>query len=54
MSSAIVLNTTRYSDTGSIVHLYTAEYGRTQYVVYGNKYFLCQLPASNANNACVT
>ena len=38
MSSAIVLNTTRYSDTGSIVHLYTAEYGRMQYVVYGNKY----------------
>lgn len=38
MSSAIVLNTTRYSDTGSIVHLYTAEYGCMQYVVYGNKY----------------
>ena len=38
MSSAIVLNTTRYSDIGSIVHLYTAEYGRMQYVVYGNKY----------------
>lgn len=38
MSSAIVLNLTRYSDTGSIVHLYTAEQGRMHYVVYGNKY----------------
>ena len=38
MPSAIVLTLTRYSDTGSIVHLYTAEYGRMQYVVYGNKY----------------
>lgn len=37
MPNAIVLNTTRYSDTGSIVHLYTAEHGRMQYVVYGNK-----------------
>lgn len=38
MRSAIVLNTTRYSDIGSIVHLYTKEYGRMQYAVYGNKY----------------
>ena len=38
MPSAIVLTLTRYSDTGSIVHLYTAEHGRMQYVVYGNKY----------------
>ncbi len=37
MPSAIVLNLTRYSDTGSIAHLYTAEHGRMQYVVYGNK-----------------
>ena len=37
MPSAIVLHTTRYSDTGSIVHLYTAEHGRMQFVVYGNK-----------------
>lgn len=37
MPSAIVLNITRYSDTGSIVHLYTAEHGRMQYAVYGNK-----------------
>ena len=37
MPSAIVLNITRYSDTGSIVHLYTAENGRMQYAVYGNK-----------------
>ena len=36
--SAIVLSLNKYSDTGSIVHLYTAEYGRMQYVVYGNKY----------------
>ena len=37
MPSAIVLNITRYSDTGNIVHLYTAEHGRMQYAVYGNK-----------------
>ena len=37
MSYAIVLNITRYSDTGSIVHLYTAENGRMQYATYGNK-----------------
>ena len=37
MPSAIVLNIARYSDTGSIVHLYTAEHGRMQYAVYGNK-----------------
>ena len=37
MSEAIVLNITRYSDTGSIVHLYTADHGRMQYVIYGNK-----------------
>ena len=36
--SAIVLSLTKYSDTGSIVHLYTAEHGRVQYAVYGNKY----------------
>ena len=38
MQGAIVLNITRYSDTGSIVHLYTAEHGRMQYAIYGNKY----------------
>lgn len=37
MPSAIVLNIAQYSDTGSIVHLYTAEHGRMQYAVYGNK-----------------
>lgn len=37
MPSAIILNIARYSDTGSIVHLYTAEHGRMQYAVYGNK-----------------
>jgi DNA repair protein RecO (recombination protein O) len=38
MALAIVLSLTKYSDTGSIVHLYTAEHGRMQYAVYGNKY----------------
>ena len=38
MPTAIVLSLTRYSDTGSIAHLYTAEQGRMQYAVYGNKY----------------
>lgn len=38
MPTAIVLSQTKYSDTGSIVHLYTAEQGRMQYAVYGNKY----------------
>lgn len=37
MAVAIVLSITKYSDTGSVVHLYTAEHGRMQYVVYGNK-----------------
>ena len=37
MPNAIVLSTTQYSDTGNIVHLYTAEHGRMQYVTYGNK-----------------
>ena len=38
MPSAVVLSVTKYSDTGSIVHLYTADHGRMQYVFYGNKY----------------
>lgn len=38
MPTAIVLSLTKYSDTGSIAHLYTAEQGRMQYIVYGNKY----------------
>lgn len=38
MPTAIVLSLTKYSDTGSITHLYTAEQGRMQYAVYGNKY----------------
>lgn len=46
MRSAIVLNTTRYSDTGSIAHLYTKEYGRMQYAVYGNKYKALLRPLS--------
>lgn len=35
---AIVLSLNKYSDTGSIAHLFTAENGRMQYAVYGNKY----------------
>lgn len=38
MPTAIVLSLTKYSDTGSIGHFYTAEQGRMQYAVYGNKY----------------
>ena len=38
MTAAIVLSITKYSDTGSVVHLYTAAHGRMQYVVYGNKH----------------
>lgn len=37
MPTAIVLTITKYSDTGSIVHLYTPDQGRVQCVVYGNK-----------------
>ena len=37
MPTAIVLTTTKYSDTGSIVHLYTPDQGRVQCMVYGNK-----------------
>ena len=38
MPTAIVLTTNKYSDTGSIVHLYTPDQGRVQCVVYGNKF----------------
>ena len=38
MAAAIVLSHHKYSDNGSVLHLYTAEQGRVQYVVYGNKY----------------
>ena len=37
MPNAIVLSTTKYSDTRNIVHLYTYQHGRMQYVTYGNK-----------------
>lgn len=46
MQSAIVLNITRYSDSGSIVHLYTAEHGRMQYAIYGNKHKALLRPLS--------
>ncbi|MBR5854497.1 MAG: recombination protein O N-terminal domain-containing protein [Paludibacteraceae bacterium] len=55
---AIVLSLSKYSDTGSIAHLYTAENGRMQYAVYGNKYkgvlrplSLIEFTASRRNNA---
>lgn len=58
MSSAIVLSVTKYSDRGSVVHLYTAEHGRMQYMVYGNKYkgmlaplSMVEITASRRNNA---
>ena len=58
MISAIVLSTTKYSDTGSIVHLYTAEHGRMQYATYGNKLkgilrplSIIEFTASKRNNA---
>ena len=38
MPCAVVLSVTKYSDTGTIVHLYTADHGRMQYMFYGNKY----------------
>ena len=46
MPNAIVLSLTKYSDTGSIANLYTAEQGRMQYVVYGNKYKALLRPLS--------
>lgn len=58
MSSAIVLSLTKYSDTGSIAHLYTAEHGRMQYAIYGNKYkgilrplSIVEFTATRRNNA---
>lgn len=58
MSSAIVLSLTKYSDTGNIAHLYTAEHGRMQYAIYGNKYkgilrplSIVEFTATRRNNA---
>lgn len=58
MNTAIVLTITKYSDTGSILHLYTPEQGRVQYVVYGNKYkgilrplSIIEYTSSRRNNA---
>ena len=55
---AIVLSLSKYSDTGSIVHLYTAEHGRMQYALYGNKYkavlrplSMIEFTATRRNNA---
>lgn len=36
-TSAIVLHTTRVSDRTSILHLYTRDYGRIPYYIYGGK-----------------
>ena len=46
MSAAVVLSVTKYSDSGSIVHLYTAEHGRMQYAIYGNKHKALLRPLS--------
>lgn len=58
MTIAIVLSIIKYSDTGSVVHLYTAEHGRMQYMVYGNKYksvlsplSIVEVTSSRRNNA---
>ena len=58
MHTAIVLSLTKYSDTGSIAHLYTAEQGRMQYAVYGNKYkgilrplFIVEFTSTKRQNA---
>lgn len=58
MNTAIVLSLTKYSDTGSILHLYTPDQGRIQCVVYGNKYkgilrplSIIEISCSKRNNA---
>ena len=58
MPTAIVLTTNKYSDTGSIVHLYTPDQGRVQCVVYGNKFkgvlrplSIIEYSSSRRNNA---
>ena len=58
MPTGIVLSLTKFSDTGSIVHLYTAEQGRVQCAVYGNKYkgilrplSIVEFTGSRRNNA---
>lgn len=58
MPAGIVLSLTKFSDTGSIVHLYTSEQGRMQYAIYGNKYkgilrplSIVEFTANHRNNA---
>ena len=58
MPTGIVLSLTKFSDTGSIVHLYTSEQGRMQYAIYGNKYkgilrplSIVEFTANHRNNA---
>ena len=58
MPAGIVLSLTKFSDTGSIVHLYTSEQGRMQYAIYGNKYkgilrplSIVEFTATRRNNA---
>lgn len=38
MARGIVLALVKYSDNGNILHLYTPDQGRMQFVVYGNKH----------------
>ena len=58
MNTGIVLALVKYSDTGSILHLYTPEQGRMQLVVYGNKHkgilrplSIIEYTSSRRNNA---
>lgn len=36
-TEAVVLSLQKHTDTSSILHLYTREHGRVQYIVYGRK-----------------
>ena len=40
---AVVLALQKYNDTSSILHVYTREFGRMQYIVYGKKNLLFPL-----------
>lgn len=58
MATGIVLALVKYSDTGNILHLYTPDQGRVQFVVYGNKHkgllrplSIIEFTSSRRNNA---
>ena len=53
MNTAIVLTSTKYSDAGSILHLYTPNQGRVQCVVYGNKLKGVLRPLSIIEYTCI-